>query len=56
MVVVRRELSKAKHQYFSSLSEEGCEYLKDYLEERFRGGGKLTAATNPCNIHRLMQH
>ena len=33
MVVVRPELSKAGHQYFTFLSEEGCEYLKDYLEE-----------------------
>jgi len=43
MVVIRRELSKAGHQYFTFLSEEGCEYLKDYLEERIRKGEKLTA-------------
>lgn len=42
MVVVRKELSKARHQYFTFLSEEGCEYLKDYLEERVREGEKLT--------------
>jgi len=36
MVIVRKELSKAGHQYFTFLSEEGCEYLKDYLEERIR--------------------
>jgi transposase len=35
MVIVRPELSKAGHQYFTFLSEEGCEYLKDYSEERF---------------------
>jgi hypothetical protein len=40
-VVVRNELSKASHRYFSFLSEEGCEYLKDYLEERLRDGEKL---------------
>lgn len=40
-VVVRHELSKAGHRYFSFLSEEGCEYLKDYLEERLRDGEKL---------------
>jgi hypothetical protein len=40
-VVVRRELSKARHQYFTFLSEEGCGYLKDYLEERMREGEKL---------------
>ncbi|TET89692.1 MAG: site-specific integrase [Methanomassiliicoccales archaeon] len=42
MVVVRHELSKAGHKYFSFLSEEGCEYLKDYLEERLRDGEKLS--------------
>lgn len=40
-VVVRHELSKAGHIYFSFLSEEGCEYMKDYLEERLRNGEKL---------------
>ena len=43
MVIVRPELSKGGHQYFTFLSEEGCEYLKDYLEERMRKGEKLTA-------------
>ncbi|MFA5771981.1 MAG: site-specific integrase [Thermoplasmata archaeon] len=42
MLHVRREISKAGHQYFTFLSEEGCEYLKDYLEERMREGEKLT--------------
>ncbi len=42
MIVVRKELSKARHQYFTFLSEEGCEYLKDYLDERMRQGEKLT--------------
>jgi len=42
MVVVRKELSKARHQYVTFLSEEGCEYLKDYLEERMRQGEALT--------------
>ncbi len=37
MVIVRRELSKAGHQYFTFLSEEGCGYLGDYLEMRMRG-------------------
>jgi len=43
MVIVRPELSKGGHQYFTFLSEEGCEYLKDYLEERMRKGEELTA-------------
>ena len=41
IVVVRKELSKAGHRYFTFLSEEGCEYLKDYLEERIRGGESM---------------
>ena len=45
LVIVRKELSKAGHQYFSFLSEEGCEYLKDYLEERMRDGEDLTSAS-----------
>jgi len=43
LIVVRKELSKAGHQFFTFLSEEGCEYLKDYLEERLREGEKLTS-------------
>jgi hypothetical protein len=42
IVIVRRELSKARHQYFSFLSEEGCGYLKDYLELRLREGEEIT--------------
>ncbi|MEM2843776.1 MAG: site-specific integrase, partial [Candidatus Bathyarchaeia archaeon] len=42
IVIVRKELSKARHQYFTFLSEEGCEYLKEYLEARMREGEKLT--------------
>ncbi|MBL7118775.1 site-specific integrase [Candidatus Bathyarchaeota archaeon] len=43
MVVVRSSLSKIKRRYFTFLSSEGCTYLKEYLEERVRKGGKLTA-------------
>jgi len=43
MVVVRPSLSKARHQYFTFLTEEACGYLKDYLEERSRNGEKLDA-------------
>jgi integrase len=42
MVIVRSSLSKARHQYFTFLTEEACGYLKDYLEERARNGEKLT--------------
>lgn len=42
MITVRSSLSKAEHQYFTFLSEEGCEYLKEYLEWRMKKGEKLT--------------
>ena len=42
MLIIRPELSKAGHKYFTFLSEEGCEYLKDYLEERLRSGEKFS--------------
>ncbi len=41
-VVVRSSLSKARHQYFTFLSEEGCGYVQDYLEERIRKGEPLS--------------
>jgi len=43
IVVVRPSLSKARHQYFTFLTDEACGYLKDYLEERARNGEKLAA-------------
>ncbi len=43
MVSVRASLSKAKHQYFSFLCEEGCNYLREYLEKRMRDGETLGA-------------
>ncbi|MDA4115816.1 MAG: site-specific integrase [Thaumarchaeota archaeon] len=42
MISVRGSLSKAKHQYFSFLCEEGCGYLREYLEQRMREGERLT--------------
>jgi hypothetical protein len=41
-VIVRRELSKAGHQYFSFLSQEGCSHLRDYLEARIREGEEFS--------------
>ncbi len=46
MVVVRPELSKASHRYFSFLSAEGCGYVRDYLQERAATGEKLTPETD----------
>jgi len=42
MLVVRSTLSKTRGKYFTFLSHEGCDYLKEYLEERIRDGEKLT--------------
>ena len=41
MVSVKSMLSKARHQYFSFLGEEGATYMKEYLEERRRQGEEL---------------
>lgn len=41
MVVVRPEISKAKHRYFTSLGPEDCDYLKAYLEKRLAEGEDL---------------
>lgn len=38
---VRSSLSKNANGYLTFLSAEGCEYLRQYLEERQRGGEKL---------------
>jgi hypothetical protein len=40
-IVVRSNLSKAGHKYFTFLPSEGCTYLKEYLEERIRAGERL---------------
>jgi len=41
IVVIRPELSKTRKRYFTFLGSEGCQYLKDYLEERMRKGEAL---------------
>jgi len=41
IVVIRLELSKTRKRYFTFLGPEGCQYLKDYLEERIRKGEVL---------------
>jgi hypothetical protein len=42
ILLVRSNLSKARHQYFTFLGAEGCQYLQDYLNERLRHGEMLT--------------
>ena len=41
-IIVRPELSKARHRYFTFLGEEGMLYLREYLEQRIRSGETLT--------------
>jgi site-specific recombinase XerD len=41
-VLVKSKLSKARHQYFSFIGEEGATYIKEYLEERRKQGEELT--------------
>jgi integrase len=40
-IVVRASLSKAGYKYLTFLTEEGCEYLKAYLEKRLATGEEL---------------
>lgn len=40
-VVVRPELSKTEHQYFTFLGPEGCSYLQAYLKNRMAAGEEL---------------
>ena len=42
LIVVRPEISKARHQYMTFLGNEGCFILKAYMEERMNEGEKLT--------------
>lgn len=46
IVVVRPELSKAGHRYFTFLGEEGCDYLIDCLRRRVEAGEKLGPETD----------
>lgn len=43
---VRPELSKNANGYLTFLSAEGCEYVRQYLEERLRSGEKLGPETD----------
>jgi len=42
MLVVRKNLSKARHQYFTFVPEQTVTYIKEYLERRVKRGEKLT--------------
>ncbi len=43
MIVVRSDLSKARNQYVTFTGNEGCFYLKAYIEERINEGERITA-------------
>ncbi len=61
MVIVRKRLSKAGHQFISFLPSQACGYLKQYLELRIRNGEQITT-TSPVitalehNPHKVGQH
>ena len=42
MIVVRRNINKARHQYFSFINQEGLTYIKEYVEERIKRGERIT--------------
>jgi hypothetical protein len=46
-VIVRREISKVKHQYFSFLNQKGCNYLLDYLKYRVKEEKEELKANSP---------
>jgi hypothetical protein len=43
LVVVRKNLSKAGHQYFTFMQNQGCQYLKALLEIRMRAKETMTS-------------
>lgn len=47
MVMVRKTLSKSRHRYFTFIPEQGCGYLKQYLEWRMRRGEDLSSKDEP---------
>ena len=44
-VIIRRELSKVRHEYFTYLNEKGCGYLLANLQGRRAAGEKLAASS-----------
>jgi len=41
ILTVRKNLSKARHQYFTFVSEQSMMYIREYLENRIKKGEKL---------------
>ncbi|MEM2675683.1 MAG: site-specific integrase [Candidatus Bathyarchaeia archaeon] len=42
MLVVRKSLSKARHQYFTFIPQQTITYIKEYIEERVKQGEELS--------------
>jgi hypothetical protein len=55
MIIVREELSKSRHQYFTFLCEEGCEILKQYLQKRKADGEELNRESPIISSSRSQQ-
>jgi hypothetical protein len=55
-VRVSPELSKSANGYLTFLSRERCDYLKAYLEERLRGGERLTPDSDLLHPDRASGH
>ncbi len=54
-IIVRLSLSKARHQYMTFLTEEGCRYVKEHLGSRLREGENLEPdgpVVNPVKIRK----
>lgn len=45
LIMVRREVSKTSHRYFTFLPKQGCDYLKAYLEKRMKSGEELLSSS-----------
>ena len=41
-IIIRKEISKKRHEYFTFLGPEGCSYVLTYLNERILSGEVLT--------------
>ncbi len=50
LLIVRSSLSKAKHQYFTFIPEEGVTYILDYLQDRKKRGENLTPDSPLLNL------
>ena len=48
LLAIRKNLSKARHQYFTFVPDEGVTYIKEYVEERAKAGEKFSARARLC--------